>query len=70
MVTCFNTIGKRIGLVHIWDVVLVQKILCEYVKRDLAMVKVWFINMVCVLYIFIHVVVGFLVLGKTNHVVA
>ena len=36
------------------DAVLAHLILCENLKRILAMVKVWFINMVCVSYILIR----------------
>ena len=40
-----NSIGKSHGFMHILDVVLVHKSLCNLMKRTLAMVKVWFINM-------------------------
>ena len=39
--------GKRYGLEHILDAVLAHQILCEYMKRSVAMLKVWFMNMVC-----------------------
>ena len=45
LLTRFNSIGKRNGFMHILDVVLVHKPLCNFMKRTLAMVKVWFINM-------------------------
>ena len=45
--TCFNSIGKRHGLMHILDVVLVDKNLCNSMKRTLA--NVYFISMQCFL---------------------
>ena len=50
-----TSITQPNGLVHSLDAVHAHQILCEYAKRMLAMVKVWFINMVCFLYLFIRV---------------
>ena len=44
---------------HMLDAVLVHQSLCNSVKRTLAVVTVWFINMVCVLYMFIRFCVVF-----------
>ena len=54
LLTCFNSIGKRNAFMHILDVVLVHTRLCNFMTRTLALVKVWFVNMLCVLYMFIH----------------
>ena len=45
LLTRFNFIGKRNGCMHILDVLLVHKRLCNFMRRTLALVKVWFINM-------------------------
>ena len=42
------------GFMHILDAVLVHASLCTFVKRILAQVKVWFMNMLCFLNIFIR----------------
>ena len=55
---------------HILDAALVHKSLCNFMKRTLALVKVWFFNMLCVLYISICFLTGFLPLGCMNHAVA
>ena len=47
MSTCFNSIGKRNGLVHLFDVVPVHPNLCEHMKRSLAMVKRWVMCLSC-----------------------
>jgi hypothetical protein len=39
---------------HILDVVLVHESLCNFMKHTLALVKVWFINMLWFLYMFIR----------------
>ena len=46
MLACFNPIVKRNGLVHIFDAVPVHQMLCEYMKRSLAIVKLWIIEIV------------------------
>ena len=47
LLTRLHFIGKRNGFMHILDVVLVHKRLCNFMKRTLALVQVWFINMLC-----------------------
>ena len=44
---------------HILDAVLVHNSLCNFMKRTLAVVKVWFINMLCFLYIFLRFSLAF-----------
>ena len=71
MLTCFNSIGKRDGLVHILDAVPVHKILCEYVKRTLAMLEYGLSTRSLFIYLFIQkCLVGFLVSGRHNNAVA
>ena len=54
---------------HIVDAVLVQNSLCNFMKRTLAMVKVWFINMFC-FYTSHTFLIGFLAQGCIHHAVA
>ena len=55
---------------HMLDAVLVHQSLCNSMKRIVALVKVWFIIMLCVL-IHVHTfLVGFVMPGCMNHVVA
>ena len=42
------------------DAVLVRNSLCNFVKRTLAVVKVWFLSMLCFLYIIIRFFLMFL----------
>ena len=55
---------------HILDAVLVHKSLCNCMKRILALVKVWIINMLCFFFHFHSFLIGFLVLDCMNHAVA
>ena len=55
---------------HVLDVVLVHKCLCNSMTRTLALVKLWFINMLCVLIHFYTCLVGFVMPGCMNHAVA
>ena len=58
------------GFMHILDAVLVHASLCTFVKRILAPVKIWFMNMLC---FFKHVhtfFIGCLVPGCIHHAVA
>ena len=70
LLTCFNSIGKRNMFMHILDVVLVHTRLCNFMKRTLALVKVWFVNMLFFFVHFIRFFIGFLMLGCINHAVA
>ena len=51
--TCFKSIGELNGFMHMLDAVLVDKSWCNSMKRTLATIKVWFINMLCLSYILI-----------------
>ena len=55
---------------HVLDAVLVHTSLCNFMERTVAMVKVWFINMLSFSKHFHKCLIGFLVSGCMNHAVA
>ena len=67
--TCFNSIGKLHGFMHMLDAVLVHKSWCNSMKRIVAVVKVCFST--CYVFNTFHkCLVGFVMPGCINHAVA